>query len=289
MVDLIVGGSSCQVLSREISDELNIELAMVESGRFPDGELYLRVDSDVKGRDVAIVQSTSKHQDSNLFELLSLLETIKREGAREVTAVVPYFGYGRQDRSFAPGEAITSRVIAELISKYADKFISLNLHKSTILDFFDIEALEGDVTPAIAEYYSSFGVKDAVIISPDLGASGLAKNLGKHLKCKYDHLEKKRIGPGRVKIMPSNINLKGKNVIIYDDIMDSGGSISEAVKLLHKQGAESILTACIHPVLSNNAITRLFTSGVVDLVGTNTIPSQISFITVSEIISKMLK
>ncbi len=289
MVDLIVSGSSCQVLSREICDELQAELAMVECKRFPDGELYLRVDSDVKGRDVAVVQSTSKPQDSNLFELLSLLETLKREGAREVTAVVPYFGYGRQDRSFAPGEAVTSKVIAELISKYADRFISLNLHKSAILDYFDIEAIEGDATPAIAEYYAALGVENAVIISPDKGAARLAKALAEHLGVEFDYLEKNRLGPGKVEIKPKNMPVEGKNVIIYDDIIDSGGSMAEAIKILLKQGAENVLTSCIHPVLSNNAMTRLFTSGVADLVATNTIPSQISFITVSGVISRMLK
>ncbi len=289
MVDLIVAGSTCQVLAKEIADELGVELASTTVKRFPDGELYFRLNTPVKGREVAVVQSTSRPQDENIFELLVTLETLKREGAGEITAVVPYYGYGRQDRSFSEGEAITSKVVAELISRYAHRFISLNLHKSAILEYFEIEAEEGDATPAVAEYYSTLGIENAIVVAPDKGALTLAKNLASFIKAEYDFLEKKRLAPGEVEIKPKNLSVQNRNVVIYDDIIDSGGSMAEAIKVLLNQGASRIFVSCIHGVLSGNAVTRLFSAGVSDLVATNTIPSQISFITVSEIIAEMLK
>jgi len=288
-MDMIIGGSTCQVLSKEVADELQVELGRVTTRYFPDGERYLRVESDLEGRDIAVLQSTSRPQDSNLFELLSLLETARREGASEVTAVVPYYGYGRQDRSFSRGEAITSKVEAELISNYADSFISLNLHESSLLDYFDIEAREEDATPVVAEYYNILGVEDAIVVAPDEGGEELSRKLAELIGAQSDYLEKERLGPGRVEITPKNLSVEDKNVIIYDDIIDSGGSMVEAVKMLLDQRAINVLTSCVHPVLSNNAVSRLFTSGIADLAATNTIPSQVSFITISGIISRALK
>lgn len=289
MVDLIVGGSNCQVLAKEVDDELHVELARVVKKRFPDGEFYLRLDCDIKDREVGVIQSTSFPQDSSIFELLSILELLKREGAREITAVVPYFGYSRQDRSFSHGEAVTSKVEAELISSYADRFISLNLHENSILEYFDIEAREEDATPVISEYYRVLGVSDALVISPDQGAFPLAKALAKQIKAGSDYLEKERLAPGKVEVKPKNLDVQDRNVILYDDIIDSGGSMVEATKMLIGRGSANVLISCVHPVLSNNAVSRLFTSGIADLAATNTIPSQVSFITVSSIIAEALK
>ncbi len=286
---IVIPGTASQVLAKEVADELNAELAGVTCRVFPDGELYLRIESEIAGDECVVVQSTPRPQNRNIFELLALLETLREGGAKEITAVVPYFAYARQDRSFAQGEAVTSRVLAKHISLHADKFIGINLHKSAILDYFGIEAEEIDASPELGEYFRSRGIEDCVVISPDKGALAMAERVASCLGCEHDYLEKTRLGPGEVVVKPKNLNVQGMNAIIVDDIIDSGGSMVEAIRMLRAQGAANIYVACIHAVATGSAIARLFAAGAKEVVGTNTIPSQISFISVASRIAQVLR
>lgn len=290
MEGIVFAGSSCEVLGKEIAEELACEYGKVIIKRFPDGELYLRVLSEVEGKTCIVVQSICKPQDSNFFELIALQDTLKDLNAKEIITVVPYYGYGRQDKRFNAGECLSSKVIAEHIQQSCDKFYTINVHKEKILEFFNIPAKNLDASPLLGEYFKSYReeLHSPVVLAPDEGAISLAKSVAKVLGCKYDYLEKKRIAPGEVEMKPKNLEVKGRDVIIVDDIIDSGGTMLKAIEMLKKQGATGVFVACIHAVLTGNVVTQLF-SHAIDVIATNTIPSQISFITVAPLISRALK
>jgi len=285
---IIFGGSTCQSLAREVAGEVGCKLGHLTIKWFPDGERYLCVDSDVKGKECVVIQSTSRPQDANVMELLQLLDTLKENGAAKVTAVVPYFGYGRQDKCFQKGENLTSKTIAKHLSLSADAFYSINIHKEHIVDFFSIPAFELDAAPILGEYFKSHELEAPVVIGPDGGAERLAKTVADVIGCPFDYLEKKRLGPGRVEMKPKKIDAAGKDIILVDDIIDSGGTMVEAIKMLKEQGAANIMVGTIHPVFTGNIIARLFSSGAADVVATNTINSQVSYLTVSSLIAKAL-
>jgi ribose-phosphate pyrophosphokinase len=285
---IIFGGSTCQSLAREIAGELGCELGHLTIKWFPDGERYLCVDSDVKGKECIVIQSTPKPQDENIMELLQLLDTLKENGAGKVTTVVPYFGYGRQDKRFKEGENLTSKTIAKHIELNSDAFYSVNIHKKHIVDFFKIPAKELDASPILGEYFKTHELEAPVVIGPDDGAERLAAGVAEVMSCPFDYLEKKRLGPGQVEMKPKKIDVAGKDVILVDDIIDSGGTMIEAMKMLSAQGAANIMIGTIHPVLTGNIIARLFSSGAADVVATNTINSQVSYLTVSSLIAEAL-
>lgn len=281
---IIFGGSSCQTLSKEIADGLGAEFGQVTIKKFPDGERFLRVDSEVKGKDVAVVQSICKPHDENLVELLFLLDTLRDMDTGKITTVVPYYGYGRQDKRFNKGEVISSKTIAKHIQMNSDEFCTVNVHEKHIMDFFDIPSKDLDASPLLGEYFAICELESPFVIAPDKGALPLAQGISKVLKCDSDYLEKTRIKPGKVETHPKSFDVEGKDVIVVDDIIDSGGTILEAIKIIQKQNAGSIHVGCVHPILTGNVITWLFGNGATDVVATNTINSQISFITVSSLI-----
>jgi ribose-phosphate pyrophosphokinase len=286
---IVFGGSACQILAKEVADELNFELGQPTIKNFPDGERYLRIDSDVKGKDCIVIQSTSKPQDSNLFELLTILETLKDLGAAKISTVVPYFGYGRQDKRFLEGEAVSARVAAKHIQLNSDEFFTINVHQTEILKFFSIPATVLDAAPMLGDYFKTHELEAPVVIGPDKGAIELAKNVASIIGCGSDYLEKRRIAPGQVEMKPKTLDIADKDVILVDDMIDSGGTMLEAINMLRAQKAGNVLVGCVHPVLTGNVITRLFGAGAVDVIATNTIPSEISFITAAPLIANALK
>lgn len=285
---IIFGGSTCQSLAREVAGELGCRLGKLTIKWFLDGERYIRVESDVKGKDCIVIQSTSRPQDSNIMELLQVLDTLKENGAANVVTVVPYFGYGRQDKSFSPGENVTSKTIAKHIEMNSDAFYTINIHKKHIIDFFKIPAIELDASPILGDYFKMHKLEAPVVIGPDEGAERLAKGVADVIGCPFDYLQKTRLGPGKVEMKPKNVDVKGKDVILVDDIIDSGGTMVEAMKMLQSRGAANILVGTVHPVLTGNIIARLFSGGAADVVATNTINSQISYLTVSALIAEAL-
>jgi ribose-phosphate pyrophosphokinase len=289
MSDIIIAGTTCQGIAREVADETKTELGQLTVKRFPDGELYVRIESDVRGKDCAVIQSTSNPHGRNLIELFLLIDTLKELGAKRIKTVVPFFGYGRQDKSFNPGEAVTSKTVAKHIGIGTDEFYSINLHKDRILDFFNVPAKNLDASPILGEYFKTYDIKSPVVIGPDRGAVDMAKSVAGILGGTADYLEKKRLGPGKVEMKPKTLSVKDKDVILVDDIIDSGGTMLMAGEMLKSQGALNVMVGCIHPVLTTNIVTKLFAAGAADVVATNTIPSQISFITVSSLIADAIK
>lgn len=279
----LIGGPASQLLAGRVSNILKNNLLISDFKRFPDGELYTRVLDDFTCDVVTIIQSTVT--DSDFVSLLQLIDACR--DVSRINVVIPYMGYARQDKRFKPGEPISARAIAEAIK--ADNVYIVNIHEESILDHFDAKAVNLDSTPVIGKYIKNMRLKDPLIISPDDGAIGLAKNASKDLGMDYDFLEKTRHSGEIVSIKPKTLAVKGRDVIILDDIISTGGTMAETIALLKSQGAHEVYVACVHPVLSNNATLKLFRAGVKEIIATDTIDKGVSVVSVAPVIADALK
>lgn len=288
MIFLIIGGSASQKLAAKIAKELNTTLIPIETRKFPDGERYVRINGKLKDEAV-VVQSTGYPQDENLIELFLILKNLKSMGIKKIKVVIPYFGYGRQERRFKSGEAISATIISELLEfSGADEIFCINLHEDNITEFFKIPAHDLSAMPPIADYVKKT-LENPVIIAPDKGALGFAKEIADILHCEYDYLEKTRISPEEVETKPKSLNVKGKEAVIIDDIISTGGTIVNAVKILKEHGASKVIVSCVHGVLVEDALLKIFTAGVDDIVATDTLKSEVSVISVASIVAEALK
>ena len=276
----VVAGTSAPLLSKRIADLLKAELLNATFKRFPDGELYVRIEGAKAEDEVVVVQSITSNDD--LVCLMLMLDAL--EGAN-VTAVVPYMGYARQDRRFNEGEAISIRAVARLIESYADRVVTVNIHSKEGASYFK-KLVEVNAMPLIGEYYSG---KDIVMVSPDLGSYERVRVAAEHAGCEFDYLEKRRIDAETVEIKPKSLDVKDKNVVIVDDIISTGGTMIEATKMLLIEGAKSVECACVHAVLAGNALNRLYSAGISRVVATDTIEKVVSVISVAEAIVEALK
>ncbi|MDD5473357.1 MAG: ribose-phosphate diphosphokinase [Candidatus Methanoperedens sp.] len=279
----IIGGPASQLLTGRVSDALKSNLMISEFKRFPDGESYIRILDDFAGDNVTIIQSIVN--DSDFIVLLQLIDACNE--AAKLNVVIPYMGYARQDKQFKKGEPISARVIAKAIE--ADCVFTVNIHDESILGYFDAKAVNLDATPMIGKYIKNMKFKDPLIVAPDDGAISLARNASENLGIDYDFLEKTRLSGEEVSIHPKNIAVKGRDVIIIDDIISTGGTMAETISLLKKQGAHEVFAACVHPVFSNNAILKLFKAGVKAIIATDTIDKGVSVVSVAPVIASVLQ
>jgi ribose-phosphate pyrophosphokinase len=278
----IIGGPASQLLAGRVCELSRFDLIISEFKKFPDGELYTRIIDDM-GEEVTIIQSTAT--DTDLVALLQLIDACSE--ASQVNVVIPYMGYARQDKRFKSGEPITARALARTIK--ADNVFTINIHDQSIIDYFDAKAVNLDATPMIGKYVKTMEFQDPLIIAPDDGAIGIAKSASEDLGIDYDSLEKTRLSGESVSIQPKNLNVKGRDVIIIDDIISTGQTIAETISLLKKQGAHEVFAACVHPVLSNNAILKLFKAGVKGIIATDTIDKGVSVVSVAPVIASAIK
>lgn len=281
----VVGGSASQRLSKELAKSLKAKQAKVETKRFPDDECYVRIDEDLDGEDVFIVQTT--WPDKNIVELFLLQDAVRDFDVASVTTVVPYFGYARQDKQFKPGEPISARAIARLIQSQTDEFITVDVHAPTVTDWFE-KAMAKNVMayPEIGRFLKGVGVQ--VILSPDEGRWDNAKRVADVVGCDADYLEKERIDGNTVIMTPKNLDVKGKSVAIVDDIISTGGTIVKAAEQLRKHGARKVVAACTHGVFASNALERL--KGACDeIYSTDTIENPTTCISVAPQIARMAK
>lgn len=283
----IVPGISTQVLASRIAAELGCAVSLCEFKTFPDGELYTRVIDDVKDQEVIIVQSLMA--DTGLISLLQLIDAV--EEAHKTTVVLPYLGYARQDKRFKPGEAISSRAIARGISfaGIVDTIYVVNVHNRGVLRYFDVTAKELNAAPLIGEYISTRGIDAPVIIGPDEGARDLAKAVAQLHDFDYDVLEKKRLSGEEVQIKPKALSVAGRNVVIVDDIISTGGTIAEAASMLRARDAQEIYVACIHGLFVQNATIRILNAGVREIIATDTVQSIFSQISVAQMIAAAVR
>jgi len=270
---LIFSGTAHPKLTQDICDHLGKRQASSSAEYFPDGELNLKVNEDVRGSDVYIIQPTCPPVDSNLMELLVMIDCMVRASAGRVTAVIPYYGYARKDRKDEGRVPITAKLVANMIAKAgANRVITIDLHAAQIQGFFDIPVDHLYASPALLPYLRGLELPDLVVVGPDVGSIKLARAFAKRLGgCEFAIVDKRRDGD---KIEVTNVigNVKGKNVILVDDMISTGGSISKAAQLLKEEGAKQIHISTTHPVLCGPALERLDMAPVEQVVVTDTIP-----------------
>jgi ribose-phosphate pyrophosphokinase len=287
----IILGPSSRELSEEIAELSGFGKVPVVSRVFPDGELYVRLESSVRDEHVAIVHTTSKPQDSNLMQLAFMANAAKRNGAKKVTAIVPYLAYARQDKIFLEGENISIETIAVMLKAAGiDQLITVNIHAETALANFPFPAKTLTAIPLLAEYFVKKGFKKAFALAPDKGAMYIAQQAQQILVGEAGSLEKHRDRhTGETTQTAAHLNIKGKAVIILDDIISTGGTIVGAAKILREKGATRIYAACVHGLLVGDAEKRILDSGVEEIVATDSIPSKNSKVTLAPLLSEALK
>ena len=280
----VVGGTASKSVAEGVSSILDVPMANLISKRFPDDELYIRILDDIKGENVIIVQTT--YPDRNIVELFLLQNAAREAGADEITVVMPYFGYARQDKKFEEGEPLSAKAIAKLISLQADKVITVDPHKEHILDFFSIKAFSCSGVPALAEYLRDKDID--MVLAPDKGALERAKQASKIIKCNFDYMEKTRIDGTTVEIKPKSLDADGKNVAIIDDIISTGGTMAKSIRELSSQGAKQVYVACTHGLFAGEAVKKLVSAGCNEIISTDTIKSDFSKVEMAPTISKLL-
>jgi ribose-phosphate pyrophosphokinase len=285
----IILGPASKHLGEKIAGILGAQKVNVAFKIFPDGESYVRLEGDMRD-EVAIVQTTSPPQDSRLMQLALMADAAKRSGAKKITAVVPYLAYARQDRAFLQGEAVSIETIASMLKVAGvDALVTVNVHQQMVLDRLPFPAKSVSAIPLLAEYFKNRRFSDFFVIAPDKGAVHIAEEAGRVLGTGYGYLDKQRDRyTGQVSMEKKTFNVKGKTVIIFDDIISTGGTIVAAAKILKDQGAEKVYTACVHPLLVGDAEKRILDAGVEEVIGTDSIPSRVSKVSLASLIAREL-
>jgi len=269
----IFGGRAHPALVQEICEYLNLASGNVKAINFSDGEIFCQIDENVRGSDVFIVQPTCEPVNENLMELLILLDTFKRSSASRVTAVLPYYGYARQDKKDRPRVPITAKLVADLISRAgADRVLTMDLHADQIQGFFDVPVDHLFAAPVMLETIRDLNVPNLVIVSPDAGGVERARAIAKRMEVGLAILDKRRTAPNEAEVMHVIGDVDGCNALIVDDIIDTAGTLTKAVAALKKQGADRVLAAGVHGVLSGPALDRIDASPIENVLITNTIP-----------------
>jgi len=269
----ILTGNAHPALAKEIAAYLGLSVGEAFVGRFNNGEIQVMIDESVRGTDVFIVQPTSTPVNDNLMELLVMVDAVKRASARNITAVIPYYGYARQDRKTRGREPITAKLVADLLTTAGvTRVVTMDLHAGQIQGFFNIPVDHLVGVPILAEYIRSKQIDNLVVVSPDLGGVTRARQLADRLHAPIAIIEKRRPAPGVAEVMNLIGSVEGKNAIIIDDIVDTAGSLTEGARALERFGAKSVYACCTHPVLSPPAVERIEQSNIVELIVTNTIP-----------------
>jgi len=282
---IVIGGSSSVELAQDVAQALGCEFIQASTTRFPDGECYTRIDRESIEGDAVIIQNT--YPDGNLVEMLLIRDAAVTLGAKRIIMVVPYFGYARQDRLFKPGEPMSAKIMCEILDRVCDKIITIDLHKESTLDNFTHDHVDLKAAGPIADYFRGKGID--MVLSPDIGASARAKDVGDRLGVPYDHLEKTRLSGTEVRIAPAKIDCTGKRILIVDDMISTGGTIIAAAAALKTAGAISVSVACTHGVFVNNAIDNLRGSALKEVLCCNTIRTPFSDISVAKIVAEELK
>ncbi|MBZ7938604.1 ribose-phosphate pyrophosphokinase [Campylobacter sp. W0014] len=269
----IFSGSANVEFARQISKYLSLPLSDAGIKRFSDGEISVQIDESVRGKDVFIIQSTCVPTNDNLMELLILTDALKRSSANSITAIVPYFGYARQDRKANPRVPITAKLVANLIQTAGiNRVATIDLHAGQIQGFFDIpvDNLYGSIV--FNDYIKSKNFKDAIIASPDIGGIARARSVAKHLGLDIVIVDKRRERANESEVMNIIGDVKDKEVVLVDDIIDTAGTIVKAAEVLKDKGAKSVMACCTHAVLSGPAYDRIENGVLDELVVTDTIP-----------------
>lgn len=270
----IFAGNSNAPLALEICQHLSVGIGNAKVNAFSDGEVQVEIGDNVRGRDVFVVQSTCAPSNNHLMEMLVMVDALKRASAARINAVVPYFGYARQDRKVAPRAPITAKLVADLISVAGvDRLLTIDLHAGQIQGFFDIPVDHLYAAPVILEEIRNKNLEDLIIVSPDAGGTERARAFAKRLNAGLAIIDKRRSGPNVSEVMHIIGDVADKNCIIVDDMIDTAGTLCTAAGALVKSGALSVSACATHGVLSGPALERIAASDLREVVITNTIPS----------------
>jgi ribose-phosphate pyrophosphokinase len=269
----IFSGSAHPQLTKDIADFLGIPVGQARLRRFPDSEVSFQIDENIRGMDVFIVQPTSNPVDQHLMELLVMIDAFRRSSASRITAVVPYYGYARQDRKDKPRVPISAKLVANLLSAAGtNRVLTMDLHKAQIQGFFDIPVDHLFAAPVIIEYCSRLEYPNLTIVSPDAGGAERARAYAKRLDAELAIVDKRRTEDGTAEVMNVIGDVRGRTCILQDDIIDTAGTIVKAAGALKEAGAERVLACAVHGVLSGAAIDRIEKSPIDELIVTNSVP-----------------
>lgn len=268
---LLLSGTANRPLAEEVAQHLGQPLCKVTVKRFADGEIFVKIDENVRGRDVYIIQPTNPPAD-NLMELLLLMDAAKRASAARVTPVIPYFGYARQDRKDQPRVAISARLIANMVTMAgADRVLGMDFHQHQMQGFFDIPVDHLYAAPAFVNHFRQKRLKDPVVVAPDVGSAKMARGFAKRLNATLAIIDKRRPSANIAEVVNVVGEVSDRDCVIPDDMIDTAGTMSEAVRALKRLGAKDVYCCATHALLSGPAVERLSTSGVKEVVVTNTI------------------
>lgn len=299
MEKILIVGPASQILGIKIAQELNIRYFNTESKTFPDGENYLRINVDneslIEGKEIIIVQSTgpssSENQNARLFELLMMIDSVKRMGANKIVVVIPYLAYARQDKIFRPGESKFANLILRLIDYMRiDEVYVVDIHAPKILEEIQCKWINIDSMKVLADYIKSLDVKDLVVVAPDKGAVERSKAFAKHFgeNVPVEYFEKIRdVKTGEI-TMTGKLNLKNRDVVVSDDIIATGGTMAKAIKLSKDSGANRVFAVATHALLLQNAKFKIIKAGADEIIGTDSIDNEASKVSLSKAIADYL-
>ncbi len=295
----ILSGTSNLKLSKSIAKNLKLKLINSNIRRFADGEIYIEINENIRGNSVFVIQSTCNPANDNLMELLLVIDALKRSSAKTITAVIPYFGYARQDRKVAPRTSISAKIVANLITNAgATRVVTVDLHAGQIQGFFDMPVDNLYTAPLFAKYIKKkLNTKNLICVSPDVGGVARTRDLATRIKADLAIIDKRRPAPGKSEVMNILGNVKNKTCVIVDDIIDSGGTIVNAADALKKSGANEVYVFISHGVLSGDAAKKIKNSKIKKLIVTDTIDnskkinnnSKIDVLSISSLMSEAIK
>ncbi|MCH7896019.1 MAG: ribose-phosphate pyrophosphokinase [candidate division NC10 bacterium] len=270
---ILFSGNANRKLAQEIAEYLGMPLGLAEVSQFSDGEVFVQLNENVRGADVFVIQPTCPPVDHHLMELLVMVDAVRRASAQRITAVIPYFGYARQDRKVQPRVPVSAKLVADIITvSGAHRVLTMDLHAGQIQGFFNIPVDHLFALPVLLRYFQERERHEGVVVAPDAGGVERARAFAKRLGTSLAFIDKRREGPNDAKVMHIVGDVKDRDVIIVDDMIDTAGTITQAVTALWEAGARRIYASCTHAVLSGEAIERIESSGLEEVVVTNTIP-----------------
>jgi len=286
----IIPGPASKQLGEKLAELLGVETVPLVFKTYPDGESYVRLEGTVQNEEAVIVQTTSPPQDTRLIQLALIADAAKRLGAEKITAVVPYLAYARQDKVFLKGEAVSIETVARMLEAAGvNSLITVNVHEERALSRFRFRAKTVSAIPLLAEHFKQRGYGKAFALAPDKGAVWLAEEAKTVLGGECGYLEKHRDRyTGEVNTKKKRLDVKGNPVIIFDDIISTGGTIVAAAKIMKELGASKVYAACVHPLLIGNAEERIHEEGVEEIIGTDSVPSHVSKVSLAPLLSREL-
>lgn len=269
---MMLAGTANRPLAEEVAENLGIRLGEVTIRQFADGEIFVRIDENVRGRDLFIVQPTCPPAD-NIMELLLLIDAARRASAARITVVMPYYGYARQDRKDQPRVAIGAKLLANMITRAgADRLLGVDFHQHQLQGFFDVPVDHLYAAPVLTRYFRDKNLENLVVVAPDVGSAKMARGFAKRLGASIGIIDKRRPAPNVSEVMSVIGEVEGKNCILADDMIDTAGTMAEAVRALKDRGAADVYCCATHALLSGPAVERLTAAPLTELVVTNTMP-----------------